>query len=167
MITLHGIAPERTRKRRTVDKPNSKCAKSELCAVGYYCAWDGVAKAFSLKRLFKDSDATVTSLQGPTVNFTTLYTKVPANEEDLAACVWDLGCAPGVGADIRTSFDSVHELALDRSSVQIDGADSSPQAKESGGIRKHLGYSSSRSNYCYRNTILAYRTAIRLSERLT
>ena len=86
-------------KEAYVITPIPNAGKSELCAVGYYCAWDGVAKAFTLKRLFKDSDATITSLQGPTVNFATLYTKVPANEEDLAACVWDLQFAPGVDAD--------------------------------------------------------------------
>ena len=34
-----------------------------------------------------------------TVNFTTLYSKVAANEENLAACVWDLQFAPGIDAD--------------------------------------------------------------------
>ncbi len=98
--------------------PIPNAGKSELCAVGYYCAWDSVAKTFTLKRLFRDSDAAVTSLQGPTVNFTTLYSKVAANEENLAACVWDLQFAPGIDADPEPpSLKSVHKMALDRSPV--------------------------------------------------
>jgi type II secretory pathway pseudopilin PulG len=73
--------------------------QSDLCAVGYYLVWNDTAKAFTLKRLFKDSDATVANLTGPTPDFTTLFSKVTANEEDLAGYVWDLQFAPGVTAD--------------------------------------------------------------------
>lgn len=78
--------------------------KSDLCAVGYYLVWNDTAKAFTLKRLFKNSNTTVTSLQGA-LDFVNLYLKPTTAadkalyEEDLAGYVWDLQFAPGVTAD--------------------------------------------------------------------
>jgi type II secretory pathway pseudopilin PulG len=83
--------------------PNS--GKSDLCVVGYYLVWDDTAKAFTLKRLLKDSDNVINDLRGATVNFASLYAKptTPADkalyEEDLAAYAWDLEFRPGILAD--------------------------------------------------------------------
>ena len=53
--------------------PIPNTGKSDLCTVGYYCAYDNTTKAYSLKRLFKGSDATYTSLATATPNFTTIF----------------------------------------------------------------------------------------------
>lgn len=76
--------------------PNT--GKSDLCTVGYYCWWDNTTKAYSLKRVFKNSDATFASLATNTPNFTTIYAKdTPAADEIAAAYVWDLQIRPGTG----------------------------------------------------------------------
>ena len=80
--------------------PNS--GKSDLCTVGFYCTWDATSKTYALKRLFRDSDATVSSLAKAAPDFTALYTKAAANEEDLASCAWDLHFAPGTQYDPET-----------------------------------------------------------------
>ena len=81
--------------------PISNTGKSDLCTVGYYCAYDGVTKAYSLKRLFKGSDATYTSLATALPNFTAIFQKdTPAADEIAAAYVWDLQFHPGVGKDV-------------------------------------------------------------------
>lgn len=77
--------------------PNS--GKSDLCAVGYYCAFDLTTKAFSLRRLFKDSNATYTSLATASPNFTAIYTKDLTLDETAAAYIWDLQFRPGLAAD--------------------------------------------------------------------
>ena len=80
--------------------PNS--GKSDLCTVGFYCTWDATSKTYALKRLFRDSDATVASLAKAAPDFTALYTKAAPNEEDLASCAWDLRFAPGTQYDPET-----------------------------------------------------------------
>ena len=76
--------------------------KSDLCTVGFYCTWDDTSKTYTLKRLFRDSDATVTSLAKASPDFTALFTKTPSNEEDLASCAWDLRFTPGTQYDPET-----------------------------------------------------------------
>lgn len=76
---------------------SANSGKSDLCAVGYYCEWDGGAKTYTLKRLFRDSDAAFALLKGATApNFTALFAKDSAVEEAVAAYVWDLQFRPGV-----------------------------------------------------------------------
>ncbi|HSH37485.1 MAG TPA: prepilin-type N-terminal cleavage/methylation domain-containing protein [Chthoniobacterales bacterium] len=76
---------------------SANSGKSDLCAVGYYCAWDGATKTFTLKRLFRDSDAAFGLLKGATMpNFNALFAKDAALEEAVAAYVWDLQFRPGV-----------------------------------------------------------------------
>jgi type II secretory pathway pseudopilin PulG len=82
--------------------PVPNTGKSDMCTVGYYKSWDANSKTFTLKRLFRDSDATVTSLAKASPDFATLFTKDPAKEEDLAAYIWDLRFAPGTLADPET-----------------------------------------------------------------
>ena len=79
--------------------PIANSGKSDLCAVGYYLSWDATVKAYRLKRLFKDSDATVPVLANTAPNFNSLFTKAPASDEDLASYAWDLRFRPGVLAD--------------------------------------------------------------------
>src|ERR1041385_4377985 len=76
--------------------------KSDLCTVGFYCTWDATSKTYSLKRLFRDSDSTLTSLAKSPADFAALFTKTPANEEELASCAWDLRFAPGTQYDPET-----------------------------------------------------------------
>lgn len=77
--------------------PNN--GKSDLCAVGYYCAWDDGVNAFRLKRLFRKSDNIIVRLQGPTPDFNGIFSKAIPDEEDMAAYVWDLRFTPGAGSD--------------------------------------------------------------------
>lgn len=86
--------------------PIPNAGKSSLCAVGYYCAYDGATHAYSLRRLYKNSNVTYTALARPTPDFTALYTKNPSMDptdltrDDVAAgYVWDLQFHPGVGKD--------------------------------------------------------------------
>lgn len=79
--------------------PNS--GKSDLCTVGYYCSYDVIAHAYSLKRLFKNSDLTYVSLASASPDFTALYTKDSPVADDIAgAYVWDLQIRPGVGGNV-------------------------------------------------------------------
>ncbi len=86
--------------------PIPNTGKSDLCTVGYYCSYDTTTKAYSLKRLFKNSDSTYLSLATPTPNYapppstTSIYSKDnPVPDEIVAAYVWDLQLRPGVGAN--------------------------------------------------------------------
>ncbi len=81
--------------------PITNSGKSDLCTVGYYCAYDTVTHAYSLKRLFKSSDATYTSLATASPNFTAIFQKdTPTADEVAAAYVWDLQFHPGVGKNL-------------------------------------------------------------------
>src|SRR5207245_603074 len=55
--------------------PIANDGKSDLCTVGYYCWYDGTTKAYSLKRVFKNSDLTFTSLATASPNYTAIYQK--------------------------------------------------------------------------------------------
>jgi prepilin-type N-terminal cleavage/methylation domain-containing protein len=79
--------------------PMSNSGKSSLCAVGYYLNWDGNTKTYTLKRMFKDSDATNGLLQGSSPNFGSLYSHAAANDEDLVSYAWDLRFSPGFQGD--------------------------------------------------------------------
>ncbi|HEY5035835.1 MAG TPA: hypothetical protein VII74_01740, partial [Chthoniobacterales bacterium] len=100
MLTLSDPSADFAREAYAVT-PVSNIGKSELCAVGYYCAYDTTTHAYNLKRLFKNSDLTFTALANPSPDFTSLYTKNnPTPDETVAAYVWDLQIRPGVGKDI-------------------------------------------------------------------
>jgi type II secretory pathway pseudopilin PulG len=104
MITLSDlftVAPNpQFSKEAYAITPITNTGKSDLCTVGYYCSYDATTKAYSLKRLFKGSDATYTSLATATPNFVTIFQKdTPTADEIAAAYVWDLQFHPGVGKD--------------------------------------------------------------------
>jgi type II secretory pathway pseudopilin PulG len=87
--------------------PAPNAGKSDLCTVGYYCAYDGNTKAYSLKRVFKDSDVTFTSLATSAPDYDTIYQKDnPKPDEIAAAYVWDLQVRPGIGKDIASPTSS-------------------------------------------------------------
>ena len=94
--TQPATPPYATEAYAITPTPNS--GKSELCVVGYYTLFDNTTKSFSLKRLFKDSDATFTGLATASPDFTSLYTKTAA-DETVAAYVWDLQFRAGLAAD--------------------------------------------------------------------
>ncbi len=100
MLSLTDNAPSGAYAREAyMITPAANSGKSDLCTVGYYLDWSSVTKTFTLKRVFKDSDATTIGLQGTTLNLAGLFTKNPATDEDLAAYVWDLEFLPGELAD--------------------------------------------------------------------
>jgi type II secretory pathway pseudopilin PulG len=67
----------------------------DVCAVGYYCAWDNAKHAYSLRRFFRNSkeiyEAIKPNVTGSTLAYTppaTLY--IPgANDDVLASYVWN------------------------------------------------------------------------------
>lgn len=80
--------------------PIKNKGKSDLCTVAYYVDWDASAKAYSLRRFFKDSDITVTSLAKSPPDFATLYDRNKnTTPETIASYVWDLEITPGQGAN--------------------------------------------------------------------
>jgi type II secretory pathway pseudopilin PulG len=100
MLTLADPSADFAKEAYAVT-PISNNGKSELCTVGYYLSYDAVTHAYSLKRLFKNSDLTSTSLAHPSPDFTTLYAKdSPTPDEVIPAYVWDLEIRPGVGKDV-------------------------------------------------------------------
>lgn len=91
---------------RNVDANNPANNSSDLCAVGFYCTWNSTRHAYILRRHFFASDATFTRLQGSglpggvgPVSAGSVYnpsspTVSPAQDEDVAAYVWDLKVVP-------------------------------------------------------------------------
>jgi type II secretory pathway pseudopilin PulG len=64
-------------------------SSGDVCAVGYYCRWDG--QAYSLRRFFRDSTTTFAAMQsaGSYAGDSVLYTP-SASDDVLAAYVWNL-----------------------------------------------------------------------------
>jgi type II secretory pathway pseudopilin PulG len=65
----------------------------DLCAVGYYCRWDSAKQAYSLRRYFKDSTTTLTTLKSNGAGIYAPVSKlfVPgASDETIAAYIWNL-----------------------------------------------------------------------------
>jgi len=70
----------------------TSASSGDVCAVGYYCRWDNQLHAYSLRRFFRDSAATFTTIQAATSGYaadSVLYTP-SANDPVLAAYVWNL-----------------------------------------------------------------------------
>ncbi len=97
MLTLTSSDPSGFFKEAYAITPIGNDGKSDLCGVGYYTVWDPATKAYTLKRLIKNSDTIFNDLK--TSNFTSIFSKNAANEEDVAAYVWDLRFYPGVQGD--------------------------------------------------------------------
>lgn len=86
--------------------PMSNTNKTDLCTVGFYCTWDSTKHAYVLRRHFLSSDATFNRLQTAGLPSTpnpvatsAVYApsspaKNPAQDEDIAAYVWDLKIVP-------------------------------------------------------------------------
>ncbi len=91
---------------RNVDTSNPALNSTDLCAVGFYCTWNSTKHAYILRRHFLASDATFSRLQGAglpggvgPVSAASVYdpsspTLSPAQDEDVAAYVWDLKVVP-------------------------------------------------------------------------
>ena len=102
MLTLSNYDSSGTyAKEAFAISPIANSGKSDLCAVGYYLAWDAKVRAYRLKRLFNDSDATAATLANASPDFTALFTKNAAKEEDVATYAWDLRFAPGTLANVE------------------------------------------------------------------
>jgi hypothetical protein len=86
--------------------PISNTNKTDVCAVGFYCTWDGGRHAYVLRRHFFASDATFNRLSGkglPAAGGPIAASAIfapsspatsPALDEDIAAYVWDLKIVP-------------------------------------------------------------------------
>src|SRR5882724_4571519 len=98
--------------------PTAAPTHSDICAIGYYCVWDTNRHAYVLRKHVLQSNPTLTRLQvafgaptpipptspspaptGPPVDPTLIYSPSnpatsPAEDEDIAAYVWDLKISP-------------------------------------------------------------------------
>ena len=63
----------------------------DICTVGYYCFWNPQTFAYELRRFFRPSNSTYTTLAGAPgyASSSTLYNPTPADDV-LAAYVWNL-----------------------------------------------------------------------------
>lgn len=63
----------------------------DVCSVGYYCYWNPQTYAYELRRFFRNSSATYTTLSGATTYAGAGAIYTPAPQDDvLAAYVWNL-----------------------------------------------------------------------------
>jgi hypothetical protein len=98
--------------------PTPTPARSDICAIGFYCSWDAARRAYVLRKHVLQSNPTFTTLQaafgpptptppasispapvGPAIQATAVYqpsnpATSPAEDEDVAAYVWDLRIVP-------------------------------------------------------------------------
>lgn len=128
---------------RNVDTNNPAVNNSDVCAVGFYCVWDNAKHAYILRRHFFASDATFTRLQsaglpgapGP-VSARNVYAPsnpavLPAQDEDVAAYVWDLKIVPyefsGGALTPTTTYPITYNSALPQF-IEISFKAMSPQA---------------------------------------
>jgi type II secretory pathway pseudopilin PulG len=77
--------------------PMRNSGSSDLCAVGYYCAWDPVKNGYVLRRQISQSDAVYAALHAasedratPKTPFLSRFHPRDAPSEELASYVWDL-----------------------------------------------------------------------------
>jgi type II secretory pathway pseudopilin PulG len=104
--------------RNTGDPPPGSTTRSDICAIGFYCSWDNNRRAYVLRKHVLQSNPTFTRLRtafgpptptpppspspaptGPPVDPTNIYSPsnpatAPAEDEDVAAYVWDLKILP-------------------------------------------------------------------------
>jgi hypothetical protein len=86
-------------------------SSGDVCAVGYYCRWDG--QAYSLRRFFRDSTATFAVMQaaGSYAADSALYTPSPSDAV-LAAYVWNFQITVYDAAGNRyTTYPCVCDIA--------------------------------------------------------
>jgi prepilin-type N-terminal cleavage/methylation domain-containing protein len=169
---------------RNVDTSNPAVNKSDLCAVGFYCTWVASRHAYVLRRHFFASDATFTRLQGAglpsapgPVNASVIYAPsspavLPAQDEDVAAYVWDLKIVPyefNAGALTQNStYPVTYHSALPQL-IEISFKAMSPQAARqltAQGIGTGVWFDTASS--VYRNQILPhmheFKTRIKLHD---
>ena len=91
---------------KNVAASNPSVNNSDICAVGFYCSWDAARHAYVLRRHYFASDETFSRLKGaglPTATTAVAPGSIfapanpaaaPAQDEDLAAYVWDFKTVP-------------------------------------------------------------------------
>jgi type II secretory pathway pseudopilin PulG len=91
---------------KNVAASNPSVNNSDICAIGFYCSWDAARHAYVLRRHYFASDQTFSRLQAaglpttpaavaPSAIFAPANPAVaPAQDEDLAAYVWDFKAVP-------------------------------------------------------------------------
>lgn len=157
--------------KRNVDTNNPAVNSSDLCAVGFYCTWDNSRHAYVLRRHFFASDATFTRLQGAglpggpgPINPATVYAPsspavLPAQDEDVAAYVWDLKIVPyefSAGALAPRTYPVTYNSTLPQF-IEISFKAMSPQAARqltTQGIGTGVWFDS--ASPVYRNQILPH-----------
>ena len=120
-------------------------ARSDICAVGFYCSWDAQRRAYVLRRHFVSSSNTLGILQTAFNNSTppTPITPVsifkpshpaaaPAQDEDIAAYVWNLKVVPhdytlGANPTANTTYPMTYRNVLP-AYVTVSFSAMSPQA---------------------------------------
>jgi type II secretory pathway pseudopilin PulG len=128
---------------RNVDTNNPAVNRSDVCAVGFYCVWDNSKHAYILRRHFFASDATFSRLQSAGLPAapppaSSVYAPSnpavpPAQDEDVAAYVWDLKIKPyefdpGTGTlTATTTYPITYNTTLPQF-IEISFKAMSPQA---------------------------------------
>jgi type II secretory pathway pseudopilin PulG len=135
--------------------PGGTPVRSDICAVGFYCVWDNNRHAYVLRKHVLQSNPTLTRLQtafgaptpappafpspaptGPPVDPTLVYSPSnpatsPAEDEDIAAYVWDLKISPYENAagtlTPNTTYPVIYRAVLPEF-VEISFKAFSPQA---------------------------------------
>jgi type II secretory pathway pseudopilin PulG len=137
------------------DPPPGSPARSDICAVGFYCAWENNRRAYVLRKHVLQSNPTFTRLQtafgaptptplpspspaptGAPVDPANVYSPsnpaaAPTEDEDIAAYVWDLHVLPyenNAGTPTpNTSYPFVYRATLPQF-VEVSFKAFSPQS---------------------------------------
>jgi type II secretory pathway pseudopilin PulG len=115
--------------------PNS--GKSSLCAVGYHSVWNDKAKVYSLRRLYRNSDATFGSFREAAFKsagfpgFGDLYSRKQAVSDELLGCAWDVSFRPSEGGEPAKLYPRKSYTTSLPSWVEIRFKAASPTAVQS------------------------------------
>jgi prepilin-type N-terminal cleavage/methylation domain-containing protein len=174
--------------------PTPTPARSDICAIGFYCSWDANRNAYVLRKHVIQSNPTFTTLQaafgaptptppaspspaptGPPIAPTAIYqpsvpATPPAEDEDVAAYVWDLTIVPyelvgGVPTPNNT-YPVAYRATLPQF-VEISFRAMSPQAArqlQGQNIGPETWFD--QNSAIYRNQILPYSQVFRARVRL-
>jgi type II secretory pathway pseudopilin PulG len=97
--------------------PSTTSVAGDVCAVRYYCGWDSNARAYSLRRYFRDSGLTFQTIQSrlsgnpPSLSYAdmnSLYLGSNPIDEALAAYAWNLRVVAydGAGNIVNATTDA-------------------------------------------------------------
>lgn len=196
---IYALIPMRNVGDPPTATPGPTPARTDLCAIGFYCIWDNNRRAYVLRKHVLQSNPTFTRLQtafgtptptpppspspaptGPPVDPVNVYSPsnpagMPAEDEDVAAYVWDLKVIPyedNAGTPTpNTTYPVVYRATLPQF-IEVSFKAFSPQAArqlEAQNIGPEIWFDT--TGAIYRNQILphvqVFSTRIRLQNART